>query len=154
MSVKTTEKPKTMPSTAAARALVQNAIRDAKEFKHDCVGAEHLLFALVEMPESVIAKVLVGAGVTPDLVRGEMEKLPRPTPEPFGNLPFTPRARRILERAESIARKSQSARITEGHVLLALLKELNGSRPEKWFAKFAIDVEGLRERVEAVVGKP
>lgn len=124
-----------MLCSPAARAIVENAAREAQRLNHNFVGAEHLVFAMVELQRSVVSKLLVESGMTLELVRAEMEKLRFDAPEPAWNLAFTPRARRIWERAESMAAKSGAARIDEGHVLLSLSEEPGGKAAE-WFGKF------------------
>lgn len=141
-----------MLCSPAARAVVEGGAREARRLSHDYVGAEHLLFAMAELESNSVSKILGESGITSELLRSEMDKLRYNAPEPTWNLPFTPRARRIWERAESMAREAGATRINEGHVLLSLLQEADG-RPAKWFAKFGVGIEGLKERIGAELTK-
>jgi ATP-dependent Clp protease ATP-binding subunit ClpC len=138
--------PQRLPATDAARRVVESAKKEARRLNQNFVGAEHVLFALVEPHGSAVSKMLVEVGVTAEFVRGELENLREEPSTFFGNLPFTPRAQRIFEQAEFTARKLGSPRVDDVHVLMAMLTEVGGKAKE-WFEKVGVPVGGLKERV-------
>ena len=90
--------------TAGARKVVYRAIEEANELGHDCAGVEDVLLGLIGEEDGVAARVLRSQGVTGERVRARvLETGPpsaqRPSPEGPFPLPYTPEAKRVLERA-------------------------------------------------------
>ena len=84
--------------TERARKVILLAKEEAKRFNHDYIGTEHILLGLVREGEGVAAAVLASFGLTPDKIRIEVEKLvqPGPTTVISGDLPFTPKAKKVM----------------------------------------------------------
>lgn len=110
--------------TAKAREVVVHAQNDARSLKHNYVGTEHLLLGLVH-PEtdSMASQLLAETGVSYDRVRREVERIVGQGDEvAVGHLPFTPRAKRVLELALREALAHSSNYIGGEHILFALFR--------------------------------
>src|SRR5262245_44626770 len=79
--------------------ILRLATREAKLLKHEYVGTEHLLLALINEPKDVAGKILRALGISVDRIRSEVDKLVKSDPEmvTMGRLPQTPRAKRVFE---------------------------------------------------------
>jgi hypothetical protein len=108
----------------AARRVLALADQEAVRFRHDCVGTEHLLLALLRLP-GVAARVLARLGVEPAEVRRTVEAafvIDRDrVPE---ERPLTPKARAVLEYAVAAAARDGQGRAWTGHLLLGLLEDV------------------------------
>lgn len=87
--------------TERARKVILLAKEEAKRFNHDYIGTEHILLGLIREGEGVAAAVLASMGLSPDKIRSEVEKFVQPGPSTIisGDIPFTPRAKRVIELA-------------------------------------------------------
>src|ERR1700750_3335499 len=84
--------------TNRARHVVVLAQEEARLLDHNYIGTEHILLGLLGEPESVAGTVLTRFQLTRDEVRGEVEGMVgRGKKAPSGHIPFTPRAKKILE---------------------------------------------------------
>ena len=85
--------------TERARKVIILAKEEAKRFNHDYIGTEHILLGLIREGEGVASAVLQNMGLSLDKIRLEIEKLvqPGPTTVVSGDIPFTPRAKRVIE---------------------------------------------------------
>jgi hypothetical protein len=112
----------------AARQSLALAPEAARQFRHDFIGTEHVLLALLEGPSSVAAGVLNRLGVNPERVRNEIQKIVGQggTGAATIRIPFTPRARRALQLARREARTSRRSAVSPEHILLGLLLEGGG----------------------------
>jgi ATP-dependent Clp protease ATP-binding subunit ClpC len=115
-----------------ARKAMSASRQAAQEFKHDYIGTEHMLLGVVASDGTVAATALRELGVDPDRVRAEVEKIVRPGPHTIqmGQLPFTPRGKRVLELALQEAQEAGHHHIGTGHLLLGLLCEAEGYAPQ------------------------
>jgi ATP-dependent Clp protease ATP-binding subunit ClpC len=113
--------------TDRARAVVMHAQEEARLLNHNYIGTEHLLAGLLIDPEGMGAKALADCGITVEIVRREIERrIGRGSEEPKGHIPFTPRAKKVLELALRQALRLQHNYIGTEHVLLGLLAEGEG----------------------------
>ena len=87
--------------TERARKVILLAKEEAKRFNHDYIGTEHIMLGLVREGEGVAAAVLASLGLSSDKVRMEVEKLVQPGPATIvsGDIPFTPKAKKVIELA-------------------------------------------------------
>lgn len=115
--------------TERARKVLLLAKEEARRFNHDYIGTEHILLALITEREGVAAVVLQNLGVNLDVVKQDTEKMMHPEgtpPATSGDLPFTPRAKKILELSAEEARNMGHNYIGTEHLLLGMLKEQEG----------------------------
>ncbi|HIE11563.1 MAG TPA: ATP-dependent Clp protease ATP-binding subunit, partial [Kiritimatiellae bacterium] len=119
--------------TPRAQQVLQLARREAERLNHGYVGTEHLLLGLVALGQGVAVEVLRKMGVDLERVRREVERLVgagEPTLLPAGaasgNIPFTPRVKKVLALAGSEARALNHSYIGTEHILLGLLREGEG----------------------------
>jgi ATP-dependent Clp protease ATP-binding subunit ClpC len=103
------------------------AQEEARLLNHNYIGTEHLLLGLVREEEGVAAKVLEQLGVERDRVRADVERrIGHGGSEPVGPIPFTPRAKKVLELALREALQMGHNYIGTEHILLGLVREGEG----------------------------
>src|SRR6056297_145470 len=92
--------------TPRAQQVLQLARKEAANFNHGYVGTEHLLLGLVALGQGVAVNVLKKMGVKLESIRREVEKVVGSGPETMtvGNVPYTPRVKKVLALAGSEAR--------------------------------------------------
>ncbi len=114
--------------TARAQRAIQLAAREADRFNHPYIGTEHLLLGLVALGEGVAVEVLEEMGVALDDVRIAVERMVGFGGETKtkGELPYTPRTKKVLQLAVSEAHAMQQQLAGTEHLLLALLREGEG----------------------------
>jgi ATP-dependent Clp protease ATP-binding subunit ClpC len=114
--------------TPRAQQVIQLARSEAERFNHPYVGTEHLLLGLVALAQGVAVTVLERMGVSLEGLRLEVEKAVGQGPETktAGNVPFTPRAKKVLQLAAAEARALNHTYIGTEHLLLGLLREGEG----------------------------
>ncbi|HNX36097.1 MAG TPA: ATP-dependent Clp protease ATP-binding subunit [Kiritimatiellia bacterium] len=114
--------------TARAQRAIQLAAREADRFNHPYIGTEHLLLGLVALGEGVAVEVLEEMGVALDDVRIAVERMVGFGGETKtkGELPYTPRTKKVLQLAVSEAHALQQPLAGTEHLLLALLREGEG----------------------------
>lgn len=114
--------------TAEARSVVVRAQEEARGLQHDYIGTEHILLGLYSMPTSVAARALRNLGVTAAAVRtGIEETVGKGKQEaPPGHIPFTKRAKKVLELSLREALQLKHNYIGTEHILLALQREGDG----------------------------
>ncbi|HTL52770.1 MAG TPA: ATP-dependent Clp protease ATP-binding subunit [Planctomycetota bacterium] len=114
--------------TDRARKVMSYARQEAERFNHDYIGTEHILLGLVKEGNGVASTVLENLGVDLEKVRLEVEKMVKPSPDiqTMGQLPFTPRAKQVLELALEEARSLDHNYVGTEHLLLGLLRENEG----------------------------
>ena len=111
--------------------MVYLAIEEANELGHDCAGDEHVLLGVLAEEDGVAARVLRSLGVTGERVRARLSETPsppaqRPSPQEPVPLPFTPQAKRVLERSVHEALRYRSRLVDTEHILVALVGEQEG----------------------------
>ena len=113
--------------TDRARRVVVLAQDEAKLLNHNYIGTEHLLLGLIHEGEGVAAKALEQMGISLEAVREEVEEVigHGQTP-PTGHVPFTPRAKKVLELSLREALQMNHSYIGTEHILLGLVREGEG----------------------------
>jgi ATP-dependent Clp protease ATP-binding subunit ClpC len=114
--------------TPRAKQVIQIARTEADRYNHSYVGTEHLLLGLVALGQGVAVTVLERMGISLESLRLEVEKVVGQGPETktVGNVPFTPRAKKVLQLANAEARALQHTYVGTEHILLGLLREGEG----------------------------
>jgi|SRR5450432_1479913 len=123
------------------------ARQEADRLKHDYVGTEHLLLGLIKLGNGVATNVLTSLGLNLQAVRLEIEiRAGFGSGKIVGNIPFTPRMKRVLETAKKEAAALGHAYIGTEHLLLGLLNEQEGLAAEL-FKHFNLDAEKTRKEI-------
>jgi ATP-dependent Clp protease ATP-binding subunit ClpC len=113
--------------TDRARRVIVFAQDEARMLNHGYIGTEHLLLGLIHEEEGLAARALKTLGVSLDETRQEVEEIiGRGTHAPRGHIPFTPRAKNVLELSLREALQLDHQYIGTEHILLGLLREGNG----------------------------
>jgi Clp amino terminal domain, pathogenicity island component len=132
-----------------ARDVVVRAQEEARSFKHNYLGVEHLLIALSTEAGGSAGGVLREAGVTPERLRAQVElKVGEGRETPSGRISFTPRSKQALQLARRVA---GSGLIETRHVLLGILELPDGMGVEI-LDSFGVSRDELRRRTEASFG--
>ncbi|MBN1526782.1 MAG: AAA family ATPase, partial [Candidatus Omnitrophica bacterium] len=139
--------------TERARKVILLAKEEAKRFNHDYIGTEHILLGLVREGEGVAAAVLASFGLSSDKIRLEVEKLVQPGPSTTisGDLPFTPKAKKVIELAMEEARALGHNYIGTEHLLLGLIREGEGVASQV-LMNLGLELERVREEVMNLLG--
>ena len=139
--------------TERARKVILLAKEEAKRFNHDYIGTEHLLLGLVREGEGVAAAVLMSLGLTPDKIRFEVEKLVRPGPATIvsGDIPFTPKAKKVIELAMDEAKALSHNYIGTEHILLGLIREGEGVASQV-LMNLGLNLDKVRMEVMSLLG--
>jgi ATP-dependent Clp protease ATP-binding subunit ClpC len=123
------------------------AQEEARKLNHNYIGTEHLLLGLIQEGEGVAAKALESVQVNIDAVRGQVvEIIGRGSSPPSGHIPFTPRAKKVLELSLREALQLGHNYIGTEHILLGIIREGEGVAA-KVLVKLGIDLERLRNQV-------
>lgn len=113
--------------TSQARSVFVYASEEAREFKHGYIGTEHLLIGVIRRGDSPASMVLGMLGVSLEDARRMLEDIiGRGTHRPTGRIPFTPRAKRVLELASEQALQTDYSFIRPEHILLGIALEGGG----------------------------
>jgi len=113
--------------TDRARRVVVLAQEEARMLNHNYIGTEHILLGLIHEGEGVAAKALESLGISLDAVRQQVEEIiGQGQQAPSGHIPFTPRAKKVLELTRREAEQLGHNYIGTEHILLGLIREGNG----------------------------
>jgi len=113
--------------TDRARRAVALAQEEAKRLDHNYIGNEHILLGLIREGDGVAAKALESLGISLDAVRQEVEEIiGRGQQTPSEHIPFTPRAKKVLELSLRESKQLGHNYIGTEHILLGLLREGDG----------------------------
>jgi ATP-dependent Clp protease ATP-binding subunit ClpC len=113
--------------TDRARRVVVLAQEEARMLNHNYIGTEHILLGLAHEGESVASKALESLGISLEAVRGEVEEIiGQGESAPAGQIPFTPRAKKVLELGLREALQLGHNYIGPEHLLLGLVREGKG----------------------------
>jgi hypothetical protein len=114
--------------TPRAQQVLRLARKEADRFNHNFVGTEHLLLGLIAFGQGTAVTVLQRAGIHLDNVRAEVEKqIGRgPDEKVIGNIPYTPRVKKVLALAAKEAEALNHTYVGTEHILLGLLREGDG----------------------------
>jgi ATP-dependent Clp protease ATP-binding subunit ClpA len=114
--------------TPHAQEVLALARKEADRFHHNFVGTEHLLLGLISLGQGTAVTVLGKMGLDLETVRTEVEKMigTGPDQKMIGNIPYTPRVKRVLSLAAKEARAFNHTYVGTEHILLGLLLEGDG----------------------------
>ncbi|AKJ65340.1 ATP-dependent Clp protease ATP-binding subunit [Kiritimatiella glycovorans] len=134
--------------TPRAQKVLQAARAEAERFNHGYVGTEHILLGLIGLDQGVAVSVLKSMGVELETLRMEVEKAVGTGPEmkTIGNIPFTPRAKKVLALAGREAQSLGHTYVGTEHILLGLLREGEGVAA-RVLESLGIDLEESRMAV-------
>ena len=135
--------------TDRARRIVVLAQEEARMLNHDYIGTEHLLLGLIHEGEGVAAKALVSLGISLEAVRQQVEETVghgQPQQSKSGHIPFTPRAKKVLELSLRESQRLNHNYIGTEHILLGLIREGEGVGARVLMALGA-DVDRVRHAV-------
>ena len=140
--------------TERARQVVVNAQEAARTLKHDYIGTEHLLLGMLFEQEGLAGRVLESLDVTVERVRAQVLRLVGSGEEIVaGQIPFTPRAQRVLERSLREALSLGHNYVGTEHVLLALAREGEGVAA-RILLDFDVDPDKIRSEVIRILSGP
>ena len=139
--------------TDRAKKVMNLARQEAQRFNHEYLGTEHILLGLVQEGSGVAANVLRNMGIDLNKIRVEVEKIVKtgPSHTPMGQLPFTPRAKKVLELSMEEAQNLGHNYIGTEHLLLGLIKENEGIAAQV-LMNLSIKLEDVREEVLDFLG--
>ncbi|HEX9780411.1 MAG TPA: ATP-dependent Clp protease ATP-binding subunit [bacterium] len=139
--------------TERARKVILLAKEEAKRFNHDYIGTEHILLGLIREGEGVAAAVLQKLGLSPEKIRLEVEKLVQSGPSTLvsGDIPFTPKAKKVIELAMEEARSLGHNYIGTEHLLLGLIREGEGVASQV-LMNLGLDLNRVRNEVITLLG--
>ena len=134
--------------TPRAQQVLALARKEADRFNHDYVGTEHLLLGLLKLGQGVAINVLAKMGLDLETVRMEVEKQVGSGPETkmVGNIPDTPRVKKVLALAGKEAKALGHSYVGTEHILLGLLREGDGVAA-KVLKNLDVDIERTRNEI-------
>ena len=133
--------------TDRARRVVVLAQEEARMLNHNYIGTEHILLGLIKEGEGVAAKGLEALGISLDGVRTQVEEIiGQGQQAPSGHIPFTPRAKKVLELSLREALQLGHNYIGTEHILLGLLREGEGVATQV-LVKLGADLNRVRQQV-------
>ncbi len=133
--------------TDRARRVILAAQDEAKRFKRSHVGTEHLLLALIGEVDGVAVRIIDNIGVDTDEIKLRLEEeMEMGTSGPSSHVPFTPRAKKVLELSMREALKFGHGHVGTEHILLGLAKEREGVA-SKILEDFGISFEAIKDMV-------
>ena len=133
--------------TDRARRVVVLAQEEARALHHNYIGTEHILLGLIQEGEGVAAKALESLGISLDAVRTEVKDIIGSGGNPpSGYIPFTPRAKKVLELALREELQLGHKYIGTEHILLGLIREGEGVAAQV-LVKLGADLSRVRQQV-------
>ncbi|HEX6207452.1 MAG TPA: Clp protease N-terminal domain-containing protein, partial [Actinomycetota bacterium] len=133
--------------TDRARRVVVLAQEEARLLNHNYIGTEHILLGLIHEGEGVAAKALESLGISLEAVRQQVEDIiGQGQSAPTGHIPFTPRAKKVLELSLREALQLGHNYIGTEHILLGLIREGEGVAA-KVLQKLGADLNRVRQQV-------
>ncbi|BEH01573.1 ATP-dependent Clp protease ATP-binding subunit [Brooklawnia propionicigenes] len=133
--------------TDRARRVVVLAQDEAKMLNHNYIGTEHILLGLIHEGEGVAAKALEQMGISLEAVREQVEEIiGHGQTQPTGHIPFTPRAKKVLELSLREALQMNHSYIGTEHILLGLIREGEGVAAQV-LIKLGADLNRVRNTV-------
>jgi ATP-dependent Clp protease ATP-binding subunit ClpA len=140
--------------TERAKQVVVFAQDEAQQFKHNYIGTEHLLLGLLRVEDGLAARVLGSLGVTLDEVRAQVARIiGYGEVSPSGQVPFTPRAKKVLELSLREAMALGHNYIGTEHILLGIVRENEGVAAQV-LGDFDANAEKIRDRVKGMLLGP
>src|SRR5450432_2843098 len=134
--------------TPRAQQVLALARKEADRFNHNYVGTEHLLLGLIKLGQGVAVNVLQKMGMDLETVRMEVEKQVGSGPETkmVGNIPYTPRVKKVLALAGKEAKALNHSYVGTEHILLGLLREGEGVAA-RVLKTLEVDIERTRNEI-------
>ena len=133
--------------TDRARRVVVLAQEEARMLNHNYIGTEHILLGLIHEGEGVAAKALESMGISLESVRQQVEEIiGQGQQAPSGHIPFTPRAKKVLELSLREALQLGHNYIGTEHILLGLIREGEGVAAQV-LVKLGADLNKVRQTV-------
>jgi ATP-dependent Clp protease ATP-binding subunit ClpC len=134
--------------TPRAQQVLALARKEADRFNHNFVGTEHLLLGLIKLGQGVAVNVLQKLGLDLETVRMEVEKQVGTGPDQkmIGNIPYTPRVKKVLALAQKEARALNHTYVGTEHILLGLLREGDGVAA-RVLKNLDVDIEQTRQEI-------
>jgi ATP-dependent Clp protease ATP-binding subunit ClpC len=135
--------------TPRAQQVLALARKEADRFNHNYVGTEHLLLGLIKLGQGVAVNVLQKMGLDLETVRMEVEKQVGSGPETkmVGNIPYTPRVKKVLALAGKEAKALNHSYVGTEHILLGLLKEGEGVAA-RVLRSLEVDIERTKMEIQ------
>ena len=134
--------------TPRAQQVLALARKEADRFNHNFVGTEHLLLGLIKLGQGVAVNVLQKLGLDLETVRMEVEKQVGTGPDQkmIGNIPYTPRVKKVLALAAKEAKNLNHTYVGTEHILLGLLREGDGVAA-RVLKNLNVDIEQTRQEI-------
>ncbi len=134
--------------TPRAQQVLALARKEADRFNHNFVGTEHLLLGLIKLGQGVAVNVLQKLGLDLETVRMEVEKQVGTGPDQkmMGNIPYTPRVKKVLALAQKEAKALNHTYVGTEHILLGLLREGDGVAA-RVLKNLDVDIEHCRQEI-------
>ena len=133
--------------TDRARRVIVLAQEEARGLNHNYIGTEHILLGLIHEGEGVAAKALESMGISLEAVRQEVEEIiGQGTEPPVGHIPFTPRAKKVLELSLREGLQMGHKYIGTEFLLLGLIREGEGVAAQV-LVKLGADLPRVRQQV-------
>jgi len=134
--------------TPRAQQVLALARKEADRFNHNFVGTEHLLLGLIRLGQGVAVNVLQKMGIELEAVRMEVEKQVGTGPDQkmVGNIPYTPRVKKVLALASKEAKALNHTYVGTEHILLGLLREGDGVAA-RVLKNLDVDIEQTRQEI-------
>src|SRR6478736_891105 len=137
--------------TDRARRVVVLAQEEARMLNHNYIGTEHILLGLIHEGEGVAAKALESLGISLEAVRAQVQEIIGEGQQaPSGHIPFTPRAKKVLELSLREALQLGHNYIGTEHILLGLIREGEGVAAQV-LNKLGADLNRVRQQVIQLV---
>ena len=133
--------------TDRARRVVVLAQQEARRLDHNYIGTEHILLGLITEGQGVAARALESLGVNLEAVRQQVEEIiGRGQQAPSGHIPFTPRAKKVLELSLRESQQLGQEYIGTEHILLGLIREGDGVAAQV-LVRLGADLNRVRQQV-------
>jgi ATP-dependent Clp protease ATP-binding subunit ClpC len=134
--------------TPRAQQVLALARKEADRFHHNYVGTEHILLGLINLGQGVAVNVLQKMGLDLQTVRSAVEKQvgTGPDSKPSGNIPYTPRVKKVLALAGKEAKALNHSYVGTEHILLGLLREGEGVAA-RVLKSLEVDIERCRNEI-------
>jgi len=138
--------------TPRAQQVLALARKEADRFSHNYVGTEHILLGLIKLGQGVAVNVLERMGLDLDRVRMEVEKEvgTGTAGQSSGNIPYTPRVKKVLALADKEAKALNHSYVGTEHILLGLLREGDGVAA-RVLQQLEVDIQTARNEILAEI---
>ena len=134
--------------TPRAQQVLSLGRKEAERLNHNFLGTEHVLLGLIKLGQGVAVNVLGRLGLDLETVRAEVEKLVGTGPDQptVGNIPYTPRVKKVIALAQQEAKQLNHTYVGTEHLLLGLLREGDGVAA-KVMQTLGVDLERTRREI-------